>query len=153
MEVIKWTDEAQAFSDIALVILTGLGFFFINLQLRAARKARQIATYEDLYSRMHDIHKVFLEYPELRKYFYEGKHNKHEDAATIQRLQTIAEMMTDFFQQIHLQIESMPPSTAQGWKNYINTIVDNSPVSNTFLHKHQNWYPSNFVKRAEANAE
>ncbi len=133
-----------------MVVLTGLGFAFIYLQLKDAKKALSITTYENLYSRMHDIHKYFLENPELRDYFYCSKECKRLDVVTLQKLEIVAEMMADFFQQIHLQAAMMPPSTAKGWKNYIKTVVKNSPVLRAFLEKHKDWYPSNFVQIADA---
>ena len=145
LEAIKWTDELQAYCAIAMVILTGVGFLFLNLQLKDAAQTHQITTYENIYSRMHDIHKLFLENTELRGYFYDGWTTAHADPQTLKKLTILAEMMADFFQQIHLQLGMMTPNTAKGWRNYMSSIMEKSPILCTFFQEHKDWYPSRFI--------
>lgn len=150
LEAIKWTDELQAYCAIAMVILTGVGFLFLNLQLKDAGQTHQITTYENIYSRMHDIHKLFLENTDLRGYFYNGQTTTHTDPESLKKLKILAEMMADFFQQIHLQLDMMPPNTAKGWENYMASILKESPILRKFFQEHEDWYPSRFVEMPES---
>jgi hypothetical protein len=130
-------------SAVATVIgatATALGVWFLVGQLRSARKQLTVTAFEHLYSRMQGIHEQFLHQPALRRYFYDGK--PIEDAGESEREEVVilAEMLADFFQQVHLQLDLMPRKAAQGWRAYIEDIIRRSPALRDFLRAHGAWY-------------
>lgn len=137
----NWTDVASAIANISIAIFTAIGFPFIVMQIRRARRTLEITTFEHLYSRMHDIHKIFVEKPHLRAYFYDAE---IIDSSSKNYLEVCAaaEMFADFFQQIYLQIDLMPSKAAEGWKTYMENIVSNSPVLKEHLKCNKAWYTS-----------
>jgi hypothetical protein len=138
-----WTDVVTATASVATAALAGLAFW----QLKAARKQLTITTFEHLYGRMQGIHEQFLLKPELRDYFYSRK-NVAENDPIVREVNIAAEMLADFFQQVHLQLEYMPPKTASGWKAYSREIVDSSPALQAFLLANPTWYPSDLLEVA-----
>lgn len=143
--MVEWTDGMQAICSLLGVLVTVIGFIYVIKQLNSAKKANQIATYENLYARMHDIHKFFFEHPGYRDYFYHSKRIDpgHDD---YQKVMTVAEMFADFLQQVKLQSDLMPKKTANGWINYAHSVLRRSPVLREFLVRNKDWYPSNFFQ-------
>ncbi len=140
---IVWTDEVQAICSLLGVVVTIVGFIYVIKQLNSAKKANQIATYENIYARMHDIHKFLFEHPEFRDYFYHEKKIAPGDPKYSQ-VMTVAEMFADFLQQVMLQADLMPKKTAEGWTNYARSVIRRSPVLKEFFVRNKEWYPSNF---------
>lgn len=143
-----WTEIVTAVGTALGAIFTALGLGFIVVQLRAARRQLTITTFEHLYSGMQDIHKVLIEKPYLRPFFYGGKATK-EGSDHYEEVCVAAEMLADFFQQVCLELEFMPPKTAQGWKAYISNIIGKSPALRSHLRSNAAWYPSQLLVIAE----
>jgi hypothetical protein len=139
-----WTEIITAVGTVLGAVFTALGLGFIVVQLRAARRQLTITTFEHLYSGMQDIHKVFIEKPYLRPFFYEGKPLK-EGANNPEEIYVVAEMLADFFQQVCLELDLMPPKTAQGWRAYISDIIGRSPTLRVHLKSNAAWYPSQLL--------
>jgi hypothetical protein len=143
----SWTDIVSALGSVLSAIVTAAGFTLVVIQLRHARKTMEITTFEHLYSRMHDIHKVLVERPHLRAYFYDSAESS-PDSANHSEVCAAAEMIADFFQQVSLQLDLMPAKTADGWRAYMSSTVKTSPVLKAFLASHATWYPNNFLQVA-----
>lgn len=153
VQQLNWTEATQAICSIITVIITLVGLIFIIVQLTSAKKANQIATYENLYARMHDIHKFLYDHSELREYFYSSKKTNCDDANYVKVL-IATEMFADFLQQVKLQSDLMPKKTAEGWNNYCTSINSRSVVLQEFIENNKKWYPSNFYQmRGRASAK
>lgn len=146
-----WTDVVMAVGTVLGALFTALGLGFIIIQLRAARRQLTITTFENLYSRMQGIHEIFLEKPHLRPFFYSGESVK-EEAEDYAEVCIIAEMLADFFQQVCLQLDLMPPKTAQGWRAYMSDVAGKSPALRAHLRKNSAWYPSRLLVIADVKS-
>ena len=140
-----WTDIVTALASVVAASFAGLAFW----QLKAAREQLAITTFEHLYGRMQGIHEQFLQKPELRDYFYSGKIVGPDDTKA-REVDIIAEMLADFFQQVHLQLGFMPLKTARGWRAYSMEIVERSPALQAYLLANATWYPSDLLQVARA---
>ncbi|OHE85680.1 MAG: hypothetical protein A2579_03975 [Lysobacterales bacterium RIFOXYD1_FULL_69_11] len=120
----------------ALFVL--FGFWFVVRQLRSS-------SVEHLYCRMHDIHRMFIEHPELRTYFYENTALPSNDPELVVRIHAAAELLADFFQQVFLELDLLPKNAALGWRLYMTDVLDRSQVLQSYVNRHRSWYPSNFV--------
>ena len=143
-----WTDIVVAVGTVLGAVFTALGLGFIVVQLRAARRQLTITTFEHLYSRMQGIHEMFMAKPHLRPFFYAGKEMK-EGADNYEEVCIAAEMLADYFQQVSLELDLMPPKTAQGWKAYMSDVVSRSPALRVHLSSNAAWYPTRLLKIAE----
>jgi hypothetical protein len=133
----------SAVADVSMVLVTLFGFIFIYKQIRSASA-------EHLYSRMHDIHKIFLDNPEFRRCLYDPEPPSVEEYSDEHLI--MGEMMADFFQQVFLELKHLPRTTAASWKCYMRDVLNNSPALRNFVASRQDWYPSNFVEKLRNQA-
>ncbi len=143
-----WTDIITAVGTALGAAFTALGLGFIVFQLRAARRQLTITSFDHLYSRMHRIHELFLERPGLRPYFYGGE-EPHQGLDNYCEICIAAEMIADFFQQVNLELDLMPQSTADGWKAYMCWVIQQSPALCNHLNVNHSWYPTRLLKFAD----
>ncbi len=140
----KMADSITAVASAVAALAASAGLIYIARQLHNARQTLQFAAAEHLYSRMHDIHKLFLDRPELRPYFYErvrpGRWSGHKRKAEV-----MAELLADFFQQVFLELNTLPLQTRAGWREYMSHVLRHSPTLLNFVESHRAWYPSNFA--------
>jgi hypothetical protein len=152
------TMNSQAFSalfDGLMVVCTAGGFYFVWHQLKVAtgqahndHRTSQAATVEHLYCRMNEIHMMFLQYPALRGFFYNNRMPADDDSMELKtRVDIACELMADFFQQVFLEVELLPAGTAEGWRNYMTSVLNNSKVTRDYVERHRPWYPSNFADK------
>ena len=128
----------SASANVFMALATAIGFIFVYKQIRSSSA-------DHLYGRMHDIHKLFLQKPELRRYLYDLKPPSVEDYSDEALI--MAEMVADFFQQVFLELDHLPSVTAEGWRCYMRDILKNSPALRNFVLAKEEWYPSNFVEQ------
>lgn len=133
-------EAISAVADVSMVVVTIVGFVFIYKQIRSASA-------EHLYSRMHDIHKIFLTYPELHKCLYDPEPPSVENYTEEQMI--MGEMMADFFQQVFLELNHLPSKTADGWRSYMKDVLNESPALKNFVKSRERWYTSDFVRKLQ----
>lgn len=132
-----WTpSHVTAICAVTGLITTLFGLGFAMKQIRSAAVDR-------LFARMHNFHQLFLDKPELREFFYGGRHFKH-DIDDVRVLVT-AEALTDFFQQIYYELPNMPKRARGGWRNYIRDLTKRSSVLQSHIIQNSDWYHPNFV--------
>lgn len=148
------------------LVVTASGLFWIARQLEQAQASLISSTSEHLYSRMHDIHKLFIEKPELRAYFYEGKEKPtaYDDPIRYAEVSQAAEMLCDFFHQVILELETVPADDrnyksemyrdlAEGWTSYIKDVYKRSPAFREHYRKNRSWYTSSLAMKIFAAAD
>ena len=142
----KWTLIIAA---IGLAINT-VGIGFVIVQLNQAGDSISDNTLEQIYSRMHDINKTFIDHPELKPYFYDGLDvgdpnpliadlNLDEKRVRAQ-VSPLAETMCDFFAQALIQLRKLPPGAYDGWKRYIQAVYMRSPAMRRYYRENKDWY-------------
>jgi hypothetical protein len=118
------------------LITTFFGLNFVIKQIRSAAVDR-------LFARMHDFHRLFIENPKLREFFYSKRYYKKEEDDEV--ILIVAEALADFFQQIYYELPNMPKSSRNGWRNYIRSISKSSPVIQSHIIDNSEWYHPKFV--------
>ena len=91
----------------------------------------------------------FIDYPELRQYFYEGV-EVPEDSTTRARLLAMTELIGDALQSTHWLYQgkdvallgSVDPGFGADWDNWIKKILTMSPALRSFVREHPLQYPS-----------
>ncbi len=110
-----------------------------------------------LNAQSHEIGRIFIEYPELRPYFYEGKPvtPEHPD---YQRVEAIAEVILDIFWTMAEQTRgaAISPEKAAGarmWYSYVNDCFTNGPILVEVLKKRESWYGLDILNKARSYAK
>ena len=108
-------------------VITIAGFWFLWLQLRSTNESLRAGAYSNMSSWTFDLDKAFLQYPELRPYFYAGKDIREDDPLFL-RAQTMAEFLLDNFDSIMEFDRQYPGTLHAGWRDWIYESFNRSPL-------------------------
>lgn len=126
--------------EYATLVITGVGFaggiatlVFLIMQTRAATESVRLTVREAMSARTQDIHRIFLDNPEIRPYFYEGRDCQPNDP-DYARIQQMAELLCDFYDSLLMQYQLYPGAWDHSrWQRYIEDIISSSPVLREYL--------------------
>ncbi|WP_431977223.1 hypothetical protein [Micromonospora haikouensis] len=107
---------------------------------RLSRKSHHIATYHGVIGLFKELDKTFIEYPEIRPYFYAGKPLALDDPQ-LPRVEAVAELVLDSFEWIWYRQESFDAENGGGWKAYMVDTFSSSPALQMHYAKSASWYP------------
>jgi hypothetical protein len=125
----------------ALVTITSLAL--VATQTMDLRRSVQRDTYQKAYQTVYDLDRHFLEHPELKGYFYGGKIlDDKTDEVTRARVESTAEWISDFFDNITYNMKSGPDEDWSAWDSYIQETFKRSPALRDYVAKHRDWYSS-----------
>jgi len=105
----------------------------INLQ------QKQLAVHSMLIERNARILELLLEYPDTRPYFYDNA-ELPQDKILLGKTMTLAEMWTDFFEQVLIQEEHIPKSMAITWQQYASDMHKSSTAIQKYFAESCGWY-------------
>lgn len=105
-----------------------------------------------IYGEIHEIHKIFIQYPMLRPYFFhkvpltlvESKNREGDNSEEYYRARSIAEMFFDIFEHIYVlrsessskllkHITSPSGDIQDNWDGYIDDMLSSSPFLSSYL--------------------
>jgi hypothetical protein len=134
-------------SAIALVI-SALGFTVVIISIRTAQEQTsytaaqtRILTRDRSLCNVLELHRVFLNHPELWPYFFEGKDLEETDPL-YRQVEAVADMHLDVFA-YNLDYRLVFPDgwrTPAGYKDYIRSRLALSPVMRRRLEKKPDWF-------------
>jgi hypothetical protein len=132
----------SAVASVVTALASAMGLFAIWRTLRNNEEQSKNSVYQLVTSRMSAISRTFLELPELRPYFYEGKDASNLTAADPvlnSRLLAMCEMLFD-----HAEVVLAPPrmmgSLGESYERYFCDLVCSSPVLRTYWRARREWY-------------
>jgi len=101
-------------------------------------------------SEVEEITRLFIEYPEMRPYFYKGQ-SIDETHAHYARAEAIAELLLDSLYSIAEQARragtlASTQRPGANWDAYISDIFAQSPILVKFLTERQAWYTEELVE-------
>ena len=125
-------------SALALIVsLTGVVYQqsqnTINLQ------QKELAVHSMLIERNARILELLLEHPDTRPYFYDNE-KLPEDNILLGKTMTLAEMWTDFFEQVLIQEEHIPKHMAITWQDYASDMHTSSTAIQKYFAESCAWY-------------
>jgi hypothetical protein len=99
---------------------------------------------ENLNNQVKEITRVFITYPELRPYFYEGRVIEPNDVH-YHRAAAVAELILDIFWSMSATTERLlpyefSPDGQRLWEDYLADSFSQSPILVQTLTEHQAWY-------------
>ena len=101
---------------------------------------------------LRELHKVFIEDPKLRPYFYEDEHPTPKSDA-YQKAMAVAEMFFDAFIHMYLLRSRFPEDLREHIDLYIEDMINLSEFLSDYLAKNEKWMPADLrslVKRLVA---
>jgi hypothetical protein len=85
------------------------------------------------------VQKYFIEKPEYRLYFYEGKSVDASDPEYV-RVSAIAEFFLNAVHNLTIHCRYMQEYPWHVWERSLRDIHNKSPILQKFLREHPNWY-------------
>lgn len=147
-------DHMQLVAAAIAPLLTVASIYFVVRQLRKNEEATWSTTVEHVHARMHDIHRIFLEDPGLRPYFYEnapvpaaGATGQAGDRRA--KILVMAELICDYFEQVIWHHHHLPTSEAkEGWNLFMEQLFQSSPALRSHLWAQRRMYPGDLKRIA-----
>ena len=143
----KFQRLSLTLSAIGLVI-SALGFTAVLVSIRTAREQMshmsaqtKILTRDRSVSNVLTLHRLFLDHPELRPYFFEGKDLEESDPL-YPRVETVADMHLDVFA-YNLDYRLAFPDdyrSPEAYMSYVRSRLALSPVMRRRLEKKAEWF-------------
>ncbi len=90
-------------------------------------RATRSSVYQSVIETTMGINRLWLEYPNLKPYFFENKEITAEHAEYA-RVTTIADMMIDLIDDVYVQSSNMPEYDWDSWKKAFQGIFATSPI-------------------------
>ena len=87
--------------SVTISFLGALSIGSIFVQFTQTRTDLKASMYATITTQTLEVNKMFLEYPELRPYFYDGTALSQADANTLNRVMILAESKLDYFDLVH----------------------------------------------------
>lgn len=137
----------------AMLVLSFLMSFgamiFTGFQAKLARDSVSTQAWQGLTNLSNDISKIFVDKPQLRPYFYEGKKLNQGDP-NYNSVMAVAEMYLDFYESLQddyvyaLRGMEKGGEYRQKWDVYFKSMFATSPALCALAKDHQSWYSTNF---------
>jgi hypothetical protein len=125
----------------ATAVATIASVAILATQTLDLRRSVQRDTYQKAYETVYDLDRHFLDHPELKAYFYGGKVvDGSTDALTRAKVESTAEWISDFFDNIYYNVKSGPDEDWTAWESYIQETFRRSPALRDYLRQHRDWY-------------
>jgi len=135
----------------AAVIVT-LWFVYRQTQIFARQteyvaRTLSMSLSETINSQIEDMTRIFIQYPEMRPYFYKGQ-PIDENHANYARAEAIAELIADTLFAIASQAKRSPEARSgqHGADSWLSDVFTQSPILVKFLTERESWYGKEFVE-------
>lgn len=105
--------------------------------------------YQSYATQMFTVDTIFLRYPKLRRYFHSQVEIDRKDP-DYDRTIAIAELFLDYIDTVLVQEKQLPelwPKTK--WDPYFKEMFINSPILQTHLDEHKDWYTEELIELME----
>lgn len=137
---------------VAGFIVSGLGFLVVIIQLWTGLRFTKAELFGRIYSELHEIHRAFIEYPELRPYFFHNEKLSHTpgrpdeggNSQLYYRARAVAELFFDTFEHVYVlrteasrgvlgRVPTSAGNLVENWDNYIKDMISNSQFLSAYL--------------------
>lgn len=135
----EWT---SAVASMVGAFTAAIGLYAIWRTLRHAEKQNENSIYQLVTSRMASITQTFLELPELRPYFYDGRDPadlSSTDPLLHARVQAMCEMLFDHAEVVLARPQVMG-SLGESYRAYFCDLVSHSLALQDYWRKRRHWY-------------
>jgi len=132
-------------SDIVAVVALVASIASAIYAYRQGRRTLKVTTYQGATDLTLQLDQVFIEYPQLRPFFYEGRPtpdaNSGDDDLRHRVLAT-AEYALDIFECIWDHRDTYDQADRESWKVWICDMIAQSPACSALYVAERDWYPA-----------
>jgi|GEM_PF-2551911 len=119
------TDLIQNVTSVAGVVVAAFGFYFVAKQIRSS-------AHSDIYAMGLAAKQSLLEYPLLRKYFFENESPDDASEEDLSRIKTIASIYCLYLELIAISADDLS-GEGEDWLKYVGKMYDQSPIIRDYL--------------------
>jgi hypothetical protein len=127
-------------AEIATVV-TGMGVVLVVIQIRQGARVSRVELLTSLTALIVALDELFIEYPEMWKYFNANASPPKENPTECERAEVIALAVANTFDHIVEHLDLMKRPVRRSWCRYIGEAYANSPVLRELLDKNREWWP------------
>jgi hypothetical protein len=130
----SWTDQVQAISSIAGVVIAVAGILFVSYQIRQISQSSRASAHSAIFSHYLEMTRLVLDNPEVRPYLYEGEPLPNGvDDSRRSKVLVACEALCDFYEHVSLQRENLPKQSLTCWDKAIAERYEGNPVVKDYL--------------------
>ncbi|MEK8016203.1 MAG: hypothetical protein VSS75_004985 [Candidatus Parabeggiatoa sp.] len=142
-EILSLTISITGFVAVIISLL------FVAKQTKMVSESLHESTLEHTMTQIFDLSRIFIEYPEIRKYFYSRK-NIEESHTDFERVKAVSILILDtfdyYFVNKHLLSTTYEKNKAR-WELWIVDMFQNSPVLRKVYSESIEGYPNDIQSR------
>jgi hypothetical protein len=136
----KVAEVGQILSGFASVTAVE-GLFFVWKQVRLQQRNTRAAVVTGLTTLITDVDQVFIDRPELWKYFNESEPPPKKGDEVGERVRAVAMTMANVLDHIVEHRGEVKSETSESWRRYAIEVYVKSPAFREVLTEHSNWWP------------
>jgi hypothetical protein len=136
-----WLEIGQSVVAIFGLPVLILTLFMIWRQAKYAHHAAMSQVYQNTADSFASVQRYFLDHPECRQYFYNGKFIDSSDPEYA-RVVALAELWLHAVHNLTVHRRYMVEYPWHVWEQSLRDVYSRSPILQHFLQEHRHWYTS-----------
>jgi hypothetical protein len=133
------TENPQLIVSIIGLLIAAVGLPLLYMQLSGLRKSILTATHAAMYQQAAEFRAHLIQYPHLRKYFFDGWEIEPEDAEYA-RVVTLAEIFLNYLEHIAVLGDSFGMQNRPALDRFTQVAFERSPILRQHLSQNQASY-------------
>jgi hypothetical protein len=130
------------FIQVLGILAVFVGLVMNSKAINNSATATKNSTLSSLSAWSLELNKQFVQYPDMRPYFNEGKDLDEKDPR-YERAMALAAMHADLIDSM-FSTEGFPPH--DGWNLWTKTLLQRSPILSRYLRENKQYYPILWAK-------
>lgn len=128
-------------SDFLSIVAIAVAFFSLITQVYIGKKDVGTNLYSHVTSLFSNLNAPFLEYPQLRPYFYNGKDPEDLAEEELYRATVITEIVLDTFEWVEHDIKRATQTDKESWRDFMIGVYSQSSLVKDFHDANPSWHP------------
>ncbi|MBK8503745.1 MAG: hypothetical protein IPL46_16950 [Saprospiraceae bacterium] len=117
----------QNLLSIVSLLITAIGIPILYLQLRDLKASIRNSTHAAIYSQAETLRGYLIQYPHLRKYFFDNEQISPGDK-NYSRVVSIAEIYLNYLEQIAVLKDSFGKENLESLRRFTKSALEKSPI-------------------------
>jgi hypothetical protein len=138
-DLAQWLEVTQSVVAIVGLPILTLTLLMIWRQAKYAHHTAMSQVYQNTAAGFATVQRYFMDHPEYRPYFYDGKSVDVVDPE-YERVSAIAEFVLHAVHNLTIHRRYMKEYPWDVWERSLRDIYNNSPILQKFLQEHFDWY-------------
>jgi hypothetical protein len=143
-------ETLQLTLSIAGILIAAIGLPLIYMQLRGLQKSILTATHAAMYQQAAEFRAHLIQYPHLRKYFFDGWEIAPEDEE-YSRVITLAEIFLNYLEHIAVLGDSFGMHNRPALDRFSQVAFEKSPILRQHLTRNQASYSDTLQRFLKAH--